>query len=175
MAESEGEVGSGTMAPLLSSNEFWTRRVTKRKIDWCKWLRRIYDCGWPERGWGWGGGGLCLISEWHKFFLWNKRQTCPGRNGVSSFRLNRDLDQENLRMCENDLRLSIATQQHSHTLLCQFSQKQRVNVIFVPPLEEHKKVKWDHLAPLISFWYLWIAKWQINHMTTANGSFMKWT
>lgn len=55
------------------------------EINWCKWLRRIYDSAPATEdggGGGGGGGGLFLISV-GKFFLCNKRQNSPGRSGVS--------------------------------------------------------------------------------------------
>lgn len=53
------------------------------EINWCKWLRRIYDSApATEDGGVGGGGGLFLISV-GKFFLCNKRQNSSGRSGVS--------------------------------------------------------------------------------------------
>lgn len=68
------------MSTLLSFNELWT---DGGEINWCKWLRRIYDSApATEDGGVGGGGGLFLISV-GKFILCNKRQNSPGRSGVS--------------------------------------------------------------------------------------------
>lgn len=37
------QVHGGCMSTLLSFNELWTWRLTVGEINWCKWLRRIYD------------------------------------------------------------------------------------------------------------------------------------